>query len=214
MNNDEKNNFLSVINKAADIYDKKIPQERVSVYWEALKHLTLISIKTAINRHIQDADRGRYFPVPADITHQLPKALDPWLSANEAWAACPKDESASSAMCAEISGALTMAQGLVNAGDMIAARMAFIEHYNRLVQVAKDEGRNPEWFPSYGFDKETRCLADAEVIDRKNLALPAGQKIALPNPASQKIGAPVGELRSAGSLVRELKDNLSGPVNG
>jgi len=191
MNTNEKQDFLGVINKTADLYSKNIPSERVSVYWEALKHRTLHDIKTAINRHIQDADRGRFFPLPADVSAQLPNELNAWLNANEAWAACPKDEDQSSAMCDEMSQALFIAQDLINMGDMIAARMAFIEYYNRLMEAAKSEGRKPEWFPSYGFDKEMRYLADRQVIERINLALPHDQNLALPQ--DQKLALPEPE---------------------
>jgi len=63
---------------------------------------------------------------------------------------------------------------------MIAARMAFIEYYNRLMESAKSEGRNPVWFTSYGLDKELRYNADREMVERKNLALPKSEWLALP----------------------------------
>lgn len=174
--------FLKILARTADLYGKTITPEKASIYWDAVKHRTIEDIKTAINRHIQDADRGRFFPLPADISHQLPSELNAWLSPNEAWAACPKDESDSAAMCGEMGAALSIAQDLINDGDMIAARMAFIEHYSRLVEEAKQAGAKPEWYPSYGYDKETRYKADKEVVERKNLALPASKKIPLPSP--------------------------------
>lgn len=180
MKTNEKQAFFDVMTKTSDLYDKKIKPERVSVYWDALSHRTLADIKTAINRHIQNADRGRFFPLPADISHQLPKELNAWLNANEAWAACPKDETQSAAMCDEMSQALFIAQDLINMGDMIAARMAFIEHYNRLMEAAKSEGKKPVWFPSYGMDKELRHNADREIVERKNLALPQSEWLELP----------------------------------
>ena len=214
---EEKNAFLTVINKTADVYDKKIQRERVSVYWDALKHRDLTDIKTALNRHIQDADRGRFFPLPADVAAQLPKELDPWLSANEAWAACPKSESDSAALCHEISSALCVAQDLMDMGDMIAARMAFIEHYNRLVESAKSIGEKPKWFPSYGFDKETRYLADRKVVEYRNLALPSGQKLALPEPEEDV--DPVQALEQKGNpakiseFMNEIKKKLEKAPN-
>ena len=182
MNTNEKQAFFDVMTKTSDLYDKKIERARVSVYWDALKHRTIEDIKIAINRHIQDADRGRFFPLPADIAHQLSSELNAWLTANEAWAACPKDEIQSSAMCDEMSRALFVAQDLISVGDLIAARMAFIEHYNRLMEIAKSEGRKPKWFPSYGTDKTLRFNADRDVIERTNLALPQDKKLALPEP--------------------------------
>ena len=212
MNTNEKQAFFDMIIKTSEVYDKNIKPERVSVYWDALKHRDLTDIKTAINRHIQDADRGRFFPLPADVAAQLPKELHPWLSANEAWAACPKSESDSAALCHEISSALCVAQDLMDMGDMIAARMAFIEHYNRLVESAKSIGEKPEWFPSYGFDKENRYLADRQVVEYKNLALPSGKKLALPEPEyidqieykSEQKNDPV----KAGDFLGKIKTDL------
>ena len=186
MNINEKQEFFEVFKKCGELYDKIVKPERVAVYWDALSHRTIADIKSAINRHVQDSERGRFFPLPADITAQLPKELNAWLTANEAWATCPKDEYKSAAMCEEIGNALGVAQDLINDGDMIAARMAFIEHYNRLVEQAKMEGRKPEWFTSYGFDKETRYLADKQLIEYKNLALPEGSKLSLPEPENVK----------------------------
>ena len=186
MNINEKQEFFDVLTKTSDLYDKKIERARVSVYWDALKHRTLDDIKDAINRHVQDADRGRFFPLPADISAQLPNELNAWLSANEAWAACPKDEYCSVALCEEIGQALHSVQDLIENGDTIAARMAFIEYYNRLMEGAKREGRKPQWFPSYGFDKENRHIADRKVIEYKNLALPSNKKLALPEPENVK----------------------------
>jgi len=181
MNTSEKKAFFEVITKTGELYDKTIKLERVSVYWDALSHRAIDDIRLAINKHIQDAERGRFFPLPADISHQLPKELNAWLSANEAWAACPKDETQSSAMCDEMSQALFIAQDLIDSGDMIAARMAFLENYNRLIEAAKSEGRKPNWFPSYGSGKESRFKADRETIDRKNLALPRGEWLEIPD---------------------------------
>ena len=214
MNDNEKNEFLNVIERTSDLYDKKIERARVSVYWDALKHRDLDDIKAAINKHIQDADRGRFFPLPADISHQLPKELDPWLTANEAWAACPKSESDSAALCHEISSALCIAQDLMDMGDMVAARMAFIEHYNRLVESAKSVGKKPEWFPSYGFDKELRYLADKQIVERHNLALPEGKKRALPEPnieSAQRLDHKTGPVK-AGEFLKAIKDKLEGDL--
>lgn len=185
MNNNEKHEFLSVMTKIADLYDKKIPKDRVAVYWDALCHRDINDVKMAINKHIQDGDRGRFFPLPADISYQLPNEQDAWLTADEAWATVPKSESDSAAMCDETASALLVANDLINNGDMIAARRAFIDHYNRLVDQAKHENRKPKWFPSYGSEKETRYIADSQIVERNNLMLPQEERKALPTAKKQ-----------------------------
>ena len=176
----DKREFLAVIERTADLYDKKIPKERVSVYWDALAHRSLDDIRLAINSHIQDKDRGRFFPLPADIAAQLPNEASAWLTADEAWASCPKDESDSAAMCDEIASALYLAKDLIEFGDMVAARRAFIDNYSRLVDEAKREGRNPVWWASLGHNPETRHKAQSQIVERQNLALPPAERKALP----------------------------------
>lgn len=186
MNDSEKREFLTVMTTTADLYDKTIKPERVAVYWAALSHRDMEDIKTAINRHIQDAERGRFFPLPADISAQLPSETYRWLTADEAWASVPKDENTSAAMCDEMAQALYIAQDLMQSGDMIAARRAFIDHYNRLVNDAKREGKNPKWWPSFGVDKTGRYKAECDVVKMNNLCLPDDKKKALPEPPELK----------------------------
>jgi len=178
----EKREFVSVMQTTAELYGKELPNARIAIYWTALSHREMADIKAAINRHIQDAGRGRFFPLPADISAQLPVETDAWLTADEAWATCPKGENESAAMCNEMAAALGIASDLISMGDMVAARRAFIDHYNRLIDQAKLEGLKPKWWPSLGFDKEGRHKAHAQVVERNNLALPNSEKIAIPPP--------------------------------
>lgn len=183
----EKRDFMAVMMTTADLYGRGIKPERVAVYWNALKHRELIDIKGAINAHIQDASRGRFFPLPADVSAQLPAERNLWLDADEAWAMCPKDESASAAMCNEMSQALVVASDLIGDGDMVAARMAFKAAYNRLVGNAKADGKAPKWFPSLGLDKDGRHFAQVKAVEMTNLGLPSADRLALPRPDSEQL---------------------------
>ena len=181
MNTNEKQEFFDVLTKTADLYSKKIERARVSVYWEALKHRDLTDVRLAINKHVQDAERGRFFPLPADVSAQLPAERDPWPDAEIAWARCPKDEISSSAMCDEVAGAYGVARELMLTGDMVAARMAFKAEYKRRVTDAKDAGRLPTWWASLGSDQHEHDAARSQVVEMKNLALPPSEQIALPS---------------------------------
>ncbi|MCK5127673.1 MAG: hypothetical protein KAR42_15555 [candidate division Zixibacteria bacterium] len=181
----EKQEFLQAMRSTGDLYGKEIPNERVAIYWEALKYRELADVKAAINRHIQDPNRGRFFPLPADVAAQLPKAGDAWLTGDEAWALCPKDEQSSAATCDEIMNALQVANELIWSGDLIAARRAFIDNYNRQVDEAKLEGRAPKWWASLGFDEHSRHKAETKVIELNNLALPMDKRKELPAPQNQ-----------------------------
>lgn len=84
--------------------------------------------------------------------------------ADEAWAMIPMDEDTSAVMTQEMAQALHIAQPLLDAGDKIAARMAFKESYNRIVDANKQNGIKPEWFPSLGQDKAGRDSVLAEAV--------------------------------------------------
>lgn len=183
----EKRDFIAVMTTIADLYDKNIKPERVTVYWEALKHRDLADVRGALNKHVQDAERGRFFPLPADVSAQLPAERDPWPDAEIAWARCPKDEVSSSAMCDEVAGAYGVARELMLSGDMVAARMAFKAEYTRRVTDAKDAGRLPTWWASLGSDTYEHDAARSQVVEMKNLALPPSEQIALPAPSDEAI---------------------------
>lgn len=78
------------------------------------------------------------------------------LGADEAWAIYPHDEATSAVLTNEIAEAMQIAKPLLDEGDKVGARMAFKEAYTRIVTKNKNEGIEPKWFPSLGFDKNGR----------------------------------------------------------
>ena len=88
--------------------------------------------------------------------------------ADEAWAMIPRDEQTSVVMTEEMAQAMGIAQGLLDEGDQVAARMAFKEAYTRLVDTAKRGNIPAKWFPSLGSDKTQResCLMESVRLGR------------------------------------------------
>lgn len=85
---------------------------------------------------------------------------------DEAWAAIPRDEDETVVMTDEIATALGVCRPLLDAGDSIAARMAFLEAYRREIASARDQAKPVRWFPALGHDKAGRegpILAAVEV---------------------------------------------------
>ena len=187
MTEDDKRDFLKALIAVGAIYDQSPEQvrDKSPIYWAALNHRSLDDVRLALNAHVRDSDRGRFFPKPADIEAKLPGINSLWLSADEAWAMCPKDENDSAAMTSEMSQALSVANDLIYEGDLIAARMAFKAAYNRLVDEAKMQGRKPQWFASLGHDKNGRHNAQVKVVEMQNLSLPHDQRKALPAPEQE-----------------------------
>lgn len=113
-----------------------------------------------------------------------------WLTANEAWSmALPAvDERNTVVWTQEASRAWSVALPLLEVGDKVGARMAFIAAYDRHVSAARSEGKQPSQEISAGWDPHGRKLA----IDQARIAglLPPAQVVpALPKPAPEVLAA-------------------------
>jgi len=115
---------------------------------------------------------------------------------DEAWALMPMDEAQSVVWTDEMAQAFGVARQLLEAGDKMAARLAFKEQYVSLVNAARDAGRPVQWVPSLGHDPRGRdkVLADAVAAGRLELdyAREFSPRLQAPAPAIQAlIGAAV-----------------------
>lgn len=77
----------------------------------------------------------------------------------EAWAMLPFDETQSVVWTEEMAGAWGVALPLLEDGDRIAARMAFLETYRSRVQKARDAAAPVHWMVSFGTYPEARQVA-------------------------------------------------------
>lgn len=123
---------------------------------------------------------------------------DGHLGANEAWAIAlqASDESATVVITEQITNAVAAAKPILDNGDEVGARMAFIEAYKRYVDKARQQGQAAEWYPSLGWDTEKRKEVIEKAItdgllqqrDVQNLALehvkPAGDLKLLAGPSA------------------------------
>ncbi|UOD28762.1 hypothetical protein INH39_25475 [Massilia violaceinigra] len=129
--------------------------DRIAMWMEALCHFPRGSVTKSAENYMRT---NKFKPQLADIVQgcvaQMPNA---WLSADEAWALMPKSEMDSCMLTNESAQAMAAASPLLEAGDRIAARMAFRAAYERLVENAEIEGRQPAFFPSFGDDVPGRA---------------------------------------------------------
>lgn len=82
----------------------------------------------------------------------------------EAWAMCPKDEDVSAVMTQEMAESFGVASSLISSGDLVQARMAFLEKYRSLVSKSREEKNPVSWFPSLGNDKGGRASVLIEAV--------------------------------------------------
>lgn len=89
---------------------------------------------------------GSRCPFPADILKFLPD-ISGHIGAEEAWNHAPKTERDCGYVTDQMMTALGSAQDSIDRGDMIGARMAFIESYRREVAQAQAQGiRARYWY--------------------------------------------------------------------
>lgn len=101
----------------------------------------------------------------------------------EAFAMLPKTERDSCVWTAEMSQAFGTCVGLLEAGDTVAARMAFKETYIRLVTQARDKGQPVRWYPSLGHDPRGRDSVLADAVEKGRLSLTHAQELSPTLPA-------------------------------
>ena len=94
---------------------------------------------------------------------------DGYPDANAAWGMIPQDEHGSVVWCDEMAAALGYAQPLLDEGDPVAARMAFLGAYRDAVRKARSEGRTPRWWLSPGRDPSGRETAVRDAVSKGRL---------------------------------------------
>lgn len=90
--------------------------------------------------------------------------------ADEAWAMMPRDESQSVVWTDEMAVAWGIARPLIEAGEPVAARVAFRDCYNRVVTLARCERRPAQWRLSPGSDPNGRTQAIADALEKGRLS--------------------------------------------
>ena len=103
----DKPRFIAAIAGIATFYGTEIPKMSLEIYWDALRHMDLGSVKEAIRSHIQDTEYGRWMPKPAHLIARRGKGHIDAISAERTgsgWA--QQHDAASFAMIGEHSSSL------------------------------------------------------------------------------------------------------------
>lgn len=134
-------------------------------------------------------------------------------AANEAWATAltALDERNTVVWTGEMQQAWAVAQPLAAGGDLIGARMAFKDAYERLVRTAREERRTPVVTVSIGWDAEGRTTAIEQAV--KLGYMPRSEAVAyLSAPASEPAFSVTallaGRVEVSGSAPPELRGRL------
>lgn len=175
--------FTALLDCIAGLLSKPTPTPvQVGMFFRAVADYPLDTVRAALDAHLRDPQRGRFFPVPADVIAKIEEANGPERPASdEAWAIAIKarDEAETVVWTEEMAQAWGICKPVMDMGDEVGARMAFKAAYERLVGDARRAGVPVKWSVSEGFDMERRIAAvqRAEAVG----LLPPGQAVqALP----------------------------------
>lgn len=146
----------------------------------------------------------------AAIIDRLPSA-NAHLLPNEAWALALRslDEEESVVWTPEIARALGVAKPVLSGGDQIGGRMAFLAAYERELEAAKAEGRQPQWQVSLGHDQQRREIVLNEAVSAGKLPAPKVAHLLTPpeKPLTQE-----GQ-RQRKRMVSQLREIINKPAD-
>ena len=179
----------------------KEPADKViMMVFDVLSGYPLSSVKAALKMHSQ---KSRFAPTPADIV-EIISSGDGRPTADEAWALCPKTETATVVWTDEIAEAFGVCSELLADGDAIAARMAFKASYDRICNIASLQHKRPVYRVSLGHDKAGIEPVIQKAVRLGRITQEAGQRY-LPAPSD---GGVVGKLLTGQTVKSDSAQQL------
>jgi hypothetical protein len=183
MNAADKRAFLELLTDTFAAYGKEPPAgTMLKAWWSNLEPYPLRVVALALSAYRDEV--GEFAPVPAGIAKRC-KVMDGRPTADEAWAMAltSRSELDTVVWTTEAAQAFSRCMPVLQTGDKVGARRAFIDSYERLVTEARNAGRAAAWLVSEGWDPEKRQIAVARAQAAGLLPAP---------PEHLKLSAPAG----------------------
>lgn len=196
MRDDDFDSFSAMLDSVSGLISrgKYTPNaEAAALFFNAVRGYDLAIISAAFTAHVRDPVRGKFAPTPADLIAQIDAGIpDGRPGPDEAWAMMPTGEEQTVVWTSEMAEAYGICSPLVKAGDKVGARFAFREAYERIVALAKREGKQPKWEVSLGSDLQLRKQALTKAVEQGRLTAEAAYDAcpALPMPQSKRLSLP------------------------
>lgn len=182
MNQADFPEFTALLDSVAALLGKPSPgTQQSAMFFRVLAGYPLDSVRQALDAHLRDPQRGRFFPAPADVIAKIEDSGPKHPSADEAWAIAIKarDEAETVVWTSQMAQAWGICKPVMDGGDEVGARMAFKSAYERITADAKRDRLPIQWVVSEGFDKERR-IAAVQQAESCGLLLPSAAREALP----------------------------------
>jgi len=150
---DDRESLLDALAVTAELTGTELSKPAARIMAEDLQRYPIASVLQALSLCRREL-RGRL-----TISAVLERLDDGRPGPNEAWAMIPQDEAGSVVWTQEMAEAFGSALPLLEQKQVIAARSAFLEHYEKAISHARGEMRPAVWTPSLGSDKRKRAEA-------------------------------------------------------
>ena len=155
-------------------FGERLTEERQELYCRSLADVAQEQLRVAFRRARCEL---KWFPKIAEL-RELAGALasveDGRPGPEEAWARMPKGEHMeddSVVWCEEEQAAYNACRSLLVAGDLIGARMAFKERYEKELAQARAQRKAARWTISAGYDISHRLTTLAAAVLEKRITL-------------------------------------------
>ena len=144
MKTSDADKFRKIYGRLMKSYGRAVDPDTQDVWWDLMQDMTLEQFANACAQYMATE---RAWPVPAAIRDLAGANAHGWPTPEEAWNTLPKSEYDSGWMCQETMTAYTACSDSLERGDLIAARMCFLEVYKREIKGKRGE---PKWWISWG----------------------------------------------------------------
>jgi len=166
--------ILKALAVTAELTGTELSKTAARVFAEDLSSYPVDQVLGALTRCRREV-KGKLSV--ADVVSRLEDGRP---GAEEAWAMIPRSEQESVVWTEEMSQAFGVCYRMIEAGDEIAARMAFKEAYTAAVNRARNSAVPVKWIPSLGRDESLRAPA-LEAAVAKGRMLPERAQALLPH---------------------------------
>lgn len=190
--------LIKAVIATAEVMGTELSRDGARVFCADLSEYPEPAVMNALARARREV-RGRL-----TLSDVIQRIDDGRPGSDEAWAMVPRTEADSVVWTNEMSEAFfSSALPLMEAGDDIAARMAFKQTYDRLISQARNEKRPPMWVASLGFDKGKREAVVRKAVELGRLS-PSQAVNLLPEATFESLPL----LPSAASLVNLIEKSV------
>ena len=148
----------------AAMYGKEIQRQALGFMLDSISDLDADRVAAAM-REWAKSPKHRQHPLPGELRTLVQPTGDGRPGVEAAWAMLPRSEYQSIVWSDEMRQAFGIANSLIIEGDMVAARMAFKEEYERACAEARSKGKPVRWSPSFGTDKAGRAAAVVSAVE-------------------------------------------------